>query len=311
MPFASAWITSRLPEKPWKTGAVVRLGVGVLTSMALLGGLAALVLGYFQTPQSSSAILFVACVVATFAAVVGAIIMLSRPWAVEERYLFNLIVLLGCIYGGMLFLWLAGRLTTGTIATSNPIGNMLFPVITFQGAALVMVHFFLREHLTGWQEGFGFKLHPNRALLTGVCVGILITYPVLRVNELSFYLFDKLALHPQEQPAVQILRHAAGPLTRVLAGIATILIAPIGEEVIFRGILYPYVKRRFSQPIALWGTAVLFGAIHLNLSSFIPLILLALILIWLYEYTGNLLAPIAVHCVFNAANFVALYTLRN
>jgi membrane protease YdiL (CAAX protease family) len=51
----------------------------------------------------------------------------------------------------------------------------------------------------------------------------------------------------------------------------------------------------------------LFGVIHFNLSSLVPLTVLALILIWLYEYTGNLLAPIAAHCVFNGANFVALF----
>src|SRR5207253_10968514 len=108
----------------------------------------------------------------------------------------------------------------------------------------------------------------------------LVLYPVLRLNELCFQLFDKLTLHPQEQQTVEILRHAESLFGRVTSGIATILIAPIGEEVIFRGILYPLAKRRFSQPLAWWGTAILFGAIHLNLSSFIPLTLLAVLLVW-------------------------------
>jgi hypothetical protein len=103
------------------------------------------------------------------------------------------------------------------------------------------------------------------------------------------------------------LRHTETILSRAASGIATVILAPIGEEVIFRGVLYPWAKRKFSPAIALWGTAVLFGAIHVNLSSFIPLTVLALVLVWLYEYTGNLLAPIAVHVVFNGANFIALF----
>ena len=279
----------------------------MFTSVALLGGLAALMLRYFETPQKSSAILFIACVVASFAAVVGAMVMLFRPWQVEERYLFNLLVLLGCIYGGILFIWLAGRLTEGTIKTQNPVQAMVIAVVSFQGAALVLVHFFLREHFLGWREGFGLDLHPGQALLTGICVGALVTFPVLWLNGVSFHLFEKLALHPHEQQTVEILRHTEGWLGRFAAGIATIFIAPFGEEVLFRGILYPCLKRKFSQPIALWSTAILFGAIHTNLSSFIPLALLAVILVWLYEHTGNLLAPIAVHCVFNATNFIMLY----
>jgi membrane protease YdiL (CAAX protease family) len=49
----------------------------------------------------------------------------------------------------------------------------------------------------------------------------------------------------------------------------------------------------------------------MNLAVFVPLTFLAVILVWVYESTGNLLAPIAVHCVFNAANFVALYSQQN
>ena len=142
-------------------------------------------------------------------------------------------------------------------------------------------------------------------------VGILTLYPAWVLQDVSIRLFETLRLHPQTQQTVEILRHTTGLTGRIASGIATILIAPIGEEILFRGILYPWAKRRFSQQLALWGTAILFGAIHANLASFVPLTMLAVLLVWLYEYTGNLLAPIAVHCVFNAANFVALYYQRN
>ena len=82
---------------------------------------------------------------------------------------------------------------------------------------------------------------------------------------------------------------------------------PPAEEMLFRGILYPWVKQRGYPRLALFGTSIAFAAIHMNLSIFISLTLLALVLVWLYERTRNLLAPITAHACFNAVNFAILY----
>ena len=84
------------------------------------------------------------------------------------------------------------------------------------------------------------------------------------------------------------------------------IIAPIVEELLFRGILYPAIKQRGHRSLALWGTAIMFGIVHSNLVTFIPLTIFALILTFLYEETDNLLAPIAAHSMFNATNFAYL-----
>ena len=51
--------------------------------------------------------------------------------------------------------------------------------------------------------------------------------------------------------------------------------------------------------MALWGSAVFFGLIHVNAAAFLPLTLFGLVLAWLYERTGNLLASITAHALFN------------
>jgi membrane protease YdiL (CAAX protease family) len=57
----------------------------------------------------------------------------------------------------------------------------------------------------------------------------------------------------------------------------------------------------------LWVTALFFAAMHLNVASFVPLLVLALVLTFLYEYTDNLLACIIAHSCFNAMNFILFY----
>ena len=59
--------------------------------------------------------------------------------------------------------------------------------------------------------------------------------------------------------------------------------------------------------MALWGTSILCAAVHFTLPIFLPLLLLALLLVWLYEQTDNLLAPLAAHMLFNAANLVIFF----
>jgi hypothetical protein len=117
-----------------------------------------------------------------------------------------------------------------------------------------------------------------------------------------------LQLKPQEQEAVQTLEMAVTWFNRVALGAVTILLAPAAEEMLFRGIIYPAVKQAGFPRLALWGSALLFAAFHVNLVTFLPLVVLALALTVIYERTDNLLAPITAHALFNAMNFVILYS---
>jgi membrane protease YdiL (CAAX protease family) len=105
---------------------------------------------------------------------------------------------------------------------------------------------------------------------------------------------------------VQVVRSAGTISQRVILGIILILIAPPAEELLFRGVLYPAIKQRGFPRLALWGSSLAFAAVHVNLATFLPLTLLALVLVWLYERTNNLLAAITTHSLFNALNFLLL-----
>ncbi len=103
-----------------------------------------------------------------------------------------------------------------------------------------------------------------------------------------------------------MLTDATSPWLRVYLGFFTVVLAPVAEEFIFRGMLYPLVKQLGWPRLALVGTSFAFAAIHLDAAIFAPLFVLALALTWLYEFTDNLLAPIVAHSLFNAANLAIL-----
>jgi membrane protease YdiL (CAAX protease family) len=305
MSFASMTSTGRLSEKPWKTDAIVRLLASVIVCV-MIGAVVSEVFHYFTSQQQKSPALFLAGSAGALACFAGALFVLGRPWPFE-KFLRNLLFLLICIYGGFFLMWAISRLTGDHEESQNPTLRMLIALLAFQGAALLLVHFFLREHHLSWAEGFGLKNRPGQALLLGVCVGLVALPLALMLEEISYRALQSLAFHPHEQETVAVLRATAGWSNRLLLGFATIIVAPMAEEIIFRGILYPAIKRAGYPRTAFWGTSILFGLIHVNLETFLPLTFLAIVLVYLYEYTGNLLACITVHCVFNAANFVALY----
>ena len=80
---------------------------------------------------------------------------------------------------------------------------------------------------------------------------------------------------------------------------ATVIGAPIAEEIIFRGYLYPVAKKYTCQWFAILFTGVLFGVVHLNLMGFPQLALIGIVWAILYEKTGSLWVPIICHMAFN------------
>ena len=264
------------------------------------------VIQYFETPHKSSAAAFIAFSSSALACFAAAVVLVMRPWSFES-FLRRLLILLVCLYGGLFLMWMAARYVSEKGQVANSAANILVGVLSFQGAAVFLVCFFLREHQTGWRQGFGFGSSPGSALFWGVVVGFVALWTTMGILYLSNLLLELLNHQPQEQEAVTVLRAAEGWKDRLAMGIATIVIAPVGEEILFRGILYPWIKRIWSPRIALWATALVFAAIHVNLATFVPLTFLAIILVLLYEYTGNLLACMVTHALFNAANLVALY----
>jgi uncharacterized protein len=82
--------------------------------------------------------------------------------------------------------------------------------------------------------------------------------------------------------------------------------APLVEEALFRGILYPAIKQSGWPRLALWGSSTLFALVHFNMVTFLPLLVFALVLVYLYETFQNLLVPIVTHAVFNAVNFLTI-----
>lgn len=86
------------------------------------------------------------------------------------------------------------------------------------------------------------------------------------------------------------------------------MLPALGEEMIFRGLLLPIIKRWSGNiHIAVWVSAILFSAMHLQFYGFIPRMVLGAILGYLYVWSGSLWTPIIAHFTNNAAALIMLF----
>lgn len=108
---------------------------------------------------------------------------------------------------------------------------------------------------------------------------------------------------PVEAPEQSVLESStAGGLSTVLSIVVAVLLAPVIEEFVFRGVLFQSLRRK----LGLWPGLVLsglaFALVHFEVTQ--PLFSFALLIlgIWLaaaFHRTGSIIVPILGHATFN------------
>lgn len=112
------------------------------------------------------------------------------------------------------------------------------------------------------------------------------------------------------QDTVAILQKEEDVGILILMAFTAAIIAPVCEEIVFRGYLYP-VAKKFSGPwVAGVCSALVFSAAHGSMSALLPLFIFGLALVALYELTGSIWAPMAVHFLFNGATVAVQMLVR-
>jgi uncharacterized protein len=299
-----------LSAKPWKAEAIMRLVISVIVCI-FAGSLVMSLQHYFGARPKVSPMLFLPVSFAACAAAAGTLVLISKPWPTEALGR-RLVTLLVCGYGALLLgLW--AQQLSGVGGSSTSIWRVVIASLSFQGAGLILIARFLREHQVSWSEAFGFANGWRKALLLGVLVALVFLPLGWGLQQASAFVMTHLPyfeLQPEEQLPVRVLRVSMSWPGRITLGVAAILLAPLAEEILFRGILYPAIKQAGFPHLALWGSVLLFAAVHFNAVTFLPLAVLALFLTALYERTDNLLAPIIAHALFNALNFMTLFLIE-
>jgi membrane protease YdiL (CAAX protease family) len=116
-------------------------------------------------------------------------------------------------------------------------------------------------------------------------------------------------LHPEEEKLLEQLGSNEGAVLLVLSAALTCVVAPICEEILFRGYIFTALRNwRGTMPAAVI-TALLFGGVHVGSAPVLDLVPLAGLgfgLCLLYRYTGSLYPAIVAHSLNNSLAFSSL-----
>lgn len=149
------------------------------------------------------------------------------------------------------------------------------------------------KEMIGWKWG-GFKF----IYIIGIVVGFYVLAGLLG------WLFGE-----QEHELTRILKSSRNAVY-IVAFMATFT-APLVEEAIYRGILYPAFQQSFGIPLAVITVTGLFAGVHFiqywnSPVALVLITLLSLVLTLIRVKTGNLLPCIVLHTIFNGIQSILL-----
>jgi membrane protease YdiL (CAAX protease family) len=199
--------------------------------------------------------------------------------------------------GDLIALQAGGELTVG--------GSLLLLTITQIGLVVTAGLFVVAPEALP-----GVRLLPERGGGRSILLGLLLAVPAwVGATTLGLILTRLLELLGR-QPEPGIVDIAVARIDPTVLILALVLVAPVAEELFFRGVVLNAWTREYGTRAGIIGSAALFAAIHANLESFdsliasvvtvVPILGLGIALALIYRGTRTLAAAMAMHAGFNA-----------
>ena len=150
--------------------------------------------------------------------------------------------------------------------------------------------------------GFGAGLLLYGVVAYGVGVPLLLLFRALFGSQVS----------PPEQIPGNLSTNA-----KIITAVLALVIAPVTEELFYRGILYRGVRDRHGVALGVLASALLFGASHLVAAPWRDALFLQTIMVFtgaglalIYERRANLVADVAAHMAFNVIGLLFIFGSR-
>lgn len=183
---------------------------------------------------------------------------------------------------------------------SDPLGLGLAQLIAFGLVILVGVRV-AHGPSAGLRESLRIRPISPAVVVLALIAGLALQFPLVELTRTIGDLVPAIALDEDERAQLTELTRMDSPLRAIAVPIAIVLIAPLSEELLFRGLFLPATRARLGTIGALLFSSVLFGALHLQPAAAIVAAIAGLVLGAIAIRTRSVLAAIALHAGVNAA----------
>ena len=168
------------------------------------------------------------------------------------------------------------------------IGVMLF----FIDQKMAVISILLFMYLNIYDIEKTKKVYTTEKLKNTLILFIIANIVIYIVSISSKYLLPEF----DEQNIVQYFKHNKITELEVLN---IVVVVPIIEEIVFRGLFYKLLRSYFSIVPSMLMSSIIFSIVHKNILVSIVLFSLGLILCYSYERNKSIIYPIVIHSLFN------------
>jgi uncharacterized protein len=234
----------------------------------------------------------------------------SVPW--ESETIWQVMVLWFTAFFGIslaLIPLLAGLLKL-MVGSVSPLTQASFALLTYSllmTTGLTIIYVSIRPFVAQPAAWLPIKLVGN--WFWWGLAGYFAALPLVVV--VSFINQRLLQNHGGGNPILEIILGSHDRLTIGILWFMVAVLAPVFEETLFRGFFLTSLTRYFPTWSAIALSGGLFAIAHLNVADILPLTVLGMVLGFVYLRSGNLLASMLLHGIWNSASFLGLLLLSS
>lgn len=189
-----------------------------------------------------------------------------------------------------------------------PVVNILFSILSY-GLILVLLIYlppklFKKKIAKSSSESLGLRGLPTWTDVGLAPVGYIATIALAAALTAIFNLMPWFNANEAQELGYS---HYMVGFERGAVFVMLAIIAPIMEELIFRGWLYGKLRVKIPKWVAIFITSLLFGIIHLQWNVGITVFAMSIVTCTLREITGSIYAGTLVHIINNSVAFYLVY----
>ncbi len=151
---------------------------------------------------------------------------------------------------------------------------------------------------------------PSVSLFRGFYIYMLFLPGLFLITMLSFTFFKILGFNPIPQQVMYLYFETDSFYLLSLLFFLSCIVAPFTEEIVFRGVVYPALKKKFPVPASMLLSSAIFALMHNEIFVLPGLFAFGILLTYLFEKHQNLWLPISVHFFNNLFANIAVFAIK-
>ncbi len=177
-------------------------------------------------------------------------------------------------------------------------------------AAVAVILFLANAHFARRLRGFGLNPKTIHRDFVAAVVNLLSVWPLVMLMVVLTVFFGRLVwgenFNLQQHEELKLITQYSQLSVRVLIVITAVVVVPVFEEMLFRGLFQSWLRSLMAKPWpAILICSAMFAVTHADAAHWPALLALSMSMGYAYEKSGSLFRPIFIHSLFNAASIIA------